>query len=260
MQETNGQLMLFIIITTGLIFLLASLIIILLYIYQKRQIGYNNKMNALKLDFEKNLLKTQVEIQEQTLDNISREIHDNISLSLTLAKLNLNTLDWMDVEGSYKTVKSSIGILSKSITDLSNLSKGMNTELIRNLGLLKALKSELEIVEQVAHLQIIYEIHGDPIFMDCEKELVIFRIIQEAFNNIIKHAKASKVWLQLDYNDSFLDILIKDNGIGFIDNSSNRMTAGINNMKTRAKIFGGSFLIESAISNGTKILINVPYN
>jgi len=264
MQKVNDQVTFFIIITTGIIFLLATLIVVLLYIYQKRQIAYHNKVNEMKLDFEKNLLETQVEIQEQTLQDISREIHDNISLSLILAKLNLNTLDWMDVDGTYQVVKSSIGILGKSISDLNNLSKGMNTELIRSLGLMKAVKNEVERIEQMARLKVVYEIKGEPIFMDCEKELVVFRIIQEAFNNVIKHAKASKVWLQLDYNPTELDVLIKDDGVGFSEEYIKRedaaITAGLINMKTRAKLFGGKVLIDSKINSGTKILVTVPYS
>lgn len=264
MQKDNSLITLFIIITTGIIFLLAILIIMLLFFYQKRKIAYQEKVNSMKLDFEKNLLSTQIEIQEQTLLHISREIHDNICLSLTLAKLNLNTLDWTDVATSFKSVKSSVQILGNSISDLNNLSKGMNTELIRNLGLMKAVKNEIQRIEQMACLQIVYEIKGDPIFMDCEKELVIFRIIQEAFNNIVKHAQASKVWLQLDYSASYLDIMIKDNGIGFSHQPNLKQneisTAGLNNMKTRAKIFGGKVLIESQVQVGTQILVTVPYN
>src|SRR3954466_13310491 len=111
MQTDSSQIILFIIITTAIIFLLGLLIIGILFLYQRRQIAFNHSIQSLKLDFDKNLLKTEVEIQEQTLQDISREIHDNISLSLTLTKLNLNTLDWMDIEGSYQIVKSSIGIL-----------------------------------------------------------------------------------------------------------------------------------------------------
>lgn len=264
MQKSNNQVVLFIIITTAIIFLLAILIIVLLYFYKKKQITYQEKLDTMKHDFDKNLFQTQMEIQEQTLLDISREIHDNISLSLTLAKLNLNTLDWKDTEGSNQVVKSSVNLLGKSINDLSNISKGMNTELIRSVGLMNAVQNEIERMEQMARLEVLYEVKGDPIFMDSEKELIIFRIIQEAFNNIVKHAQASKVWLQLDYNNSVLDILIKDNGIGFstqeISNNRGKMTAGLTNMKTRAKLFNGKILIESKFKIGTQILVTVPYN
>jgi signal transduction histidine kinase len=256
--------MLFLITATTIILLLAMLVVTLLYLYQKKQLAFQKNLHSLKLDFEKNLLKTQVEIQEQTFQNISRDIHDNISLSLTLAKLNLNTLDWVDIKSTYESVKSSVVIIGSAISDLSNLSKSMNPELIRNLGLLKAIRNEIEKIEEMAHLNVAYEIIGDPIFMDCEKELVIFRIIQEAFNNIIKHSEATKIWLQLNYNIGFLDILIKDNGIGFLKgevlNKKDKINSGLINMQTRTKLFGGSFLIESRPQRGTQILVTVPYH
>ena len=78
----------------------------------------------MKLDYEKNLLHTQLEIQEQTLQHISREIHDNINLSLTLAKLNLNTFDWNYPVKAKNKIDSSLQQISKAIVDLSDLSKG----------------------------------------------------------------------------------------------------------------------------------------
>jgi two-component system NarL family sensor kinase len=263
-MQTSNSIMLLITISAVLILLLASLTITLLYLYQKRHLAYQHQINLLKLDFQKNLLETQIEIQEQTFQDISREIHDNISLSLTLAKLNLNTLDWLDIESTYNSVKSSTVIIGSAITDLSNLSKSMNPEVIRHLGLLKAVKNEVERVQQLAHMNIQYEVIGEPVFMDCEKELVIFRIIQEAFNNVLKHAKAYKVLLHLNYNADTLDILIKDDGIGFIKEQLTVQTdvthSGINNMKTRAKLFGGNLLIDTQENKGTQILITVPYN
>jgi len=92
---------------------------------------------------------------------------------------------------------------------------------------------------------------------------VIFRIIQEAFNNIIKHAHASKVWLHLNYNETCLEVLIKDDGVGFakeeVFNEKDSQKAGLTNMQTRAKLFGGTVLIESKEHSGTKILVKVPY-
>jgi two-component system NarL family sensor kinase len=262
-MQTISQITVFVIITTAIIFLLASLIVSLLYVYQKRQLLYQQNLNNLKLDFEKNLLKTQVEIQEQTFQHISRDIHDNINLSLTLAKLNLNTLDWFEIENVYTSVKSTINIIGATIEGLSNLSKGMNPELIRNLGLLKAVKNEVNKLIEMAHLDVTYEVSGEPIFMESEKELVIFRIIQEAFNNIIKHAGASKVWLYLNYNESCLEVLIKDDGVGFekeeVFNEKDSQKAGLNNMQTRARLFGGTVMIESNQNKGTQILVKVPY-
>jgi signal transduction histidine kinase len=237
--------------------------VVIVYSYQHKKNAHQISLNTLKLNHEKNLLKTQIEIQEQTFQNISREIHDNISLSLTLAKLNLNTLDWNNKDSTYRSVKSSINIIGSAITDLSNLSKSMNPELIRNLGLMKAVKNEIEKLEEMAHLQVTYSIEGEPIFMDSEKELVIFRIIQEAFNNILKHAQASCIWLYLSYNLNTLKIKVSDNGVGFLLNDINNIRnnkSGLSNMETRAKLFGGYFEIETFPGQGTTIFVTVPYN
>ena len=229
-------------------------------LYQKRQINYQNKLNALQLDFERNLLSSQVEIQEQTFQSISMEIHDNISLSLTLAKLNLNTLDWNNQEKVKRSVSGSVDILGTAISDLSHLSRSMNTDVIKNMGLMKALKNEIEKLREMAHLKVEYDIKGEPIFLDSEKEIVIFRIIQEAFNNIIKHARASCIWLELDLHNHFLDILIRDDGIGFTRNYDNEVSrAGMGNMETRAKLFGGNLVLETLPQQGTQILVSIPY-
>jgi two-component system, NarL family, sensor kinase len=263
MQTSNSQVILFTVIVTGIVFLLALLIILLLYLYKRQQTLHLKSFNTLKLDFEKNLLRSQVEIQEQTFQNISRDIHDNINLSLTLAKLNLNTLDWNDTNTSASIVRASVDILSNVINELRDLSKGMNTELIKNIGLGNALQKEIEKINKMTNIKVKYNILGEPIYLESEKELVIFRIIQESFNNILKHASASSILLQLVYSKKYLDILIKDDGIGFSKNDLHPEQqcgkAGIINMQTRAKAFGGKVLLETWPQKGTQVLINVPY-
>src|SRR5215831_12354634 len=120
---------------TFILLLLVSFIISILFIYQKKQIAHFNTIEELKLDHEKRLLQTQLEMQEQTFQHISREIHDNISLSLTLAKLNLNTLHWENAEKAKAQTDLSLEQISKAINDLSDISKSLNSELIINQGL-----------------------------------------------------------------------------------------------------------------------------
>lgn len=264
MQTQASSIVLFIIVTTCIILLLAVLIITLLYTYQSKQLDHQKKFNNLELTFEKTILKTQIEIQEETFQHISREIHDNISLNLTLAKLNLNTLNLSNSELLMNSIQSSVLLIGTAISDLSNLSKSMNPELISNMGLMKAIKIEVEKIQEMAHLFIDYTIKGEPIFMNSEKELIIFRIIQEAFNNIVKHSKATKVTLILDYTLEYLLILIVDNGIGFIKeevfDNCDGSRAGLKNMQTRAKLFGGQFNVDSSHLDGTKIFVTVPYH
>lgn len=264
MQATESQVIIFIYTTTAIILLLVTVIVTLLYFYQRRQLAFQLKLNNLQLDFEKNSLQTQIEVQEETFQHISREIHDNINLSLTLAKLNLNTIDWNDNFKMKESVKSSVSLLSAAITDLSNLSKSINTDLITEMGLIKAVKTELDKIKCLSHLNIDLQIDGDPVFLESKNELIIFRIIQEALNNVIKHSNATEVSLVLHYEKQFLKVEITDNGIGFdkkeVEQQRERGNAGLKNMQTRTQLFGGEFFIDSQLQTGTRILVTIPYN
>jgi len=264
MQPQKKYVIIFLIVTTLIILFLAALVITLLFIYQKKQISYHEKLNAIKLDYDKNLLLTQVEIQENTFQKISREIHDNINLSLTLAKLNLNTIDWDELTGLKTKVEFSLEQISKAIIDLSDISKSLNSDIIANQGLLKALDRELKKIREMNFFVLKFIVAGDPVFMDSNRELVIFRIIQEAFNNIIKHAKATLVELKLNFNGSRVDVTISDNGKGFSkklleSDTDNYSKAGLNNIQKRAAIFNGTAIIDSECGKGTNIFVSIPY-
>src|SRR5688572_10028460 len=92
MLEERKSIIIFIIVITVFILLLIAFIVFILFLYQRRHIAYQKGLDELRSEFEKDILKAQVEMQEDTFSAISREIHDNIGLSLTLAKLNLNTV------------------------------------------------------------------------------------------------------------------------------------------------------------------------
>jgi len=241
---------------------MAGFIVTILYLYRIKQLLYFRTIEELRLDYEKSLLHTQLEIQEQTLQHVSREIHDNISLSLTLAKLNLNTFDWSCLSRARNQINCSLEQVSKAITDLNYLSKGLNSELIANQGLIEVLKSEVERIKELKLFEMNCTITGTAVFMDSQKELVVFRIIQEAFNNIIKHAKATIVMLSLHYDMTELKILITDNGKGFskeVIGENKKSSAGLNNMNKRAKVLNGNTIIQSKPESGTSIYITIPY-
>jgi len=154
--------------------------------------------------------------------------------------------------------------ISKAIIDLSNISKGMNSELIANQGLVEALKKETNRLSELDLFELSYHITGSPVFMDSQKELVIFRIIQEAFNNIIKHARATLVKLNLEYSTDHINVLIADNGKGFCkeeveQNKNKESNAGLSNMQKRAMLFNGKTIIDSTVGAGTIIYVTIPY-
>jgi two-component system, NarL family, sensor kinase len=261
MQPDKIHIAAFVIITTAVILILAAFAVALTYLYQKNQFLYFQKITALKLNHEKNLMSAQLEMQESTFQHISREIHDNINLSLSLSKLQLNTINMFNESDAEKKINSTIDLISKSIHDLSHLSKTLNTDLIKSMGLINAIKEEMEKLELTGLFSIEMQVTGQPVFMDAEKELLIFRIVQESFNNIIKHSEAKNIKFWLRYYDCHVELTIKDNGKGFeVPLTENRIKgAGLNNITVRAKALNGKACIFSAPGKGTSLHISIPY-
>lgn len=246
----------FIIISVILILALVVFTTIIIYRYQQKQNAYFKDIEILQESHQNALLQSQLEIQEQTLQNLSREIHDNIGQKLTLAKLHLNTLDYADCHKTILQVNDSVNMMTEAIKDLSDISHSMSNEIILNNGLIKALELEVAQFEKSGIYKINFSVTGNTIFMNANTELVLFRIVQESLNNIVKHAAATVIDILLDYNTILLTMEIKDNGKGF-DANMPRLGTGLQNIKKRAAILKGDLTIHST-NTGTKIKIEIP--
>ena len=200
---------------TAIILLLLMLLIMFVLVQQKKKLTHKNEIDLLHARYSRTLLETQLEIQEQTLSNISQEIHDNIGQVLSLAKLQLATIDLSNsaaLEGKVQDAKQLVG---KAIQDLRNLSHGMNTDFINDLGLCKALENELDIIGKSGLYQTNMKVEGPIRRFDKQKELILFRIVQEVLNNTLKHAKASAIEISIQYLAEEARITITDDGQGF---------------------------------------------
>jgi signal transduction histidine kinase len=219
----------------------------------------------MALNHEKALLATQLEIQEETMKHIAQEIHDNISLSLTLSKLHLNTYSMQLGEHCPAQIETSIDLIGRSLIDLNDLSKSLDSQTIEKYGILHALEQETEMMRKSGSLKVKLTVEGQPVDMEASRELVVFRIIQESFNNIIKHAKASGVELELDYGDEALAVQIRDDGRGFdmqeVDQrKQGRASSGLRNMRNRSALIGADLSISGQPGQGTVITLSIPYS
>jgi len=250
--------MIFIVVCTLLIILLISFVTYIVYRYQQKQNAYYKDLNELKIAHENEMLQSQLEIQEQTFENISREIHDNIGQKLTLAKLHLNTLSFENSNKAVIQLNDSVDMISEAISDLSDISRSMSSEIILNNGLIKALEFEVAQLNKSRLYYIVLCVKGEPIFLDFQKELILFRIVQEALNNIMKHAFATEITISLSYTAELVKLNIKDNGKGFINEDNCKKGTGIANMNMRAEWLKGKCCIQSAPGAGTRIMIEMP--
>jgi signal transduction histidine kinase len=250
------------ILSTSIFLLLIIAAAFLIFrIYLKKKRSFIEEKEGMKIIFEKAILQSQVEIQEQTLQTISQEIHDNIGQTLSLVKLNLNTINLAN-ENAEEKINFSKELVSKAITDLRILSKTLNKDSILSTGLLKALDNELQLVKRSTEMKISLTTSGNIYKLDGKIELILFRIIQEGLNNIIKHSNASIILIHAGYLPNELQVIIKDDGNGFDvlpGGGYKEQGSGLLNMKNRAELIGGMFEIVSSIQ-GTTITITAPNN
>jgi signal transduction histidine kinase len=265
MQKEYPEIITAIAIITITLLLLGSLMAIFLYIYHRRYRGHLLEKEQLRISYERELLKTQLEIREQTFKNISQEIHDNIGQVLSLAKLNLSTMDPNQPECLEQKINDSKNLVGQAIRDLRNLSHGLNTDFISDLGLLQAIGYELGSIRKYGGFATELTTEGTIYSIDKQNELIIFRIIQESLNNIVKHAASQKIIIHLRYRPEELVLSIRDDGKGFdltpLSDSSNFNASfglGIKNMHNRARLIGAGFLISSTLEEGTCVTITVP--
>lgn len=253
MPETTTQIVALIIILCSFFMLLLSIFIIsIIIIYKKKQIVYSNEISLLKTETENAILKAQLEIQEQTFQNISRDIHDNVGQKLSLAKLKINNLG----VNNHLDISDTTKLIGSAITDLRNLSRMLSADFISEMGLVEVIKFEVQQLSKLNFFEINFQILGEIVFLETNAELVIFRIVQEGLQNIVKHADAQHVNIELRFCANEVSILINDDGMGLKVGFEEGQ--GLKNIKARTKFIGGVCKLIYLEPHGTSLEIRIP--
>lgn len=237
-----------IIIAVVLILVIISVFFLLMLVYfNNRKLQNIREKEKLKKDYDQALLQTQLEVQEQTMKQISLEIHDNIGQVLSLVNLNLQTL----VIGDTNKLNDTSLLVNKAITDLRSLSKSLNPESIGKKTLIELMKEELHLLERTGKFTTQLQVDGD-IVLPPNQLIILYRMIQEVLNNIIKHSAATQV-IAIIRNQ---ELIISDNGVGFLNDGS-YTGLGLNNLRQRGKVIGADVIIESTVDKGTSVTFSL---
>ena len=214
----------------------------------------------MQAQYKQTMLQARLEIQEQTFNNISREIHDNVGQLLSLAKVQVNIID--QSENTDKNMlfelKQNIG---KALIDLRDIAKSLSGERLILIGLVQTLTQEIDRINRSRFLNASLTVTGEERKFNEQKQLIIVRIVQEALQNIIKHAEANGVEISINFAARMLRVNVRDDGKGFsTEEKLNTPTGlGLQNIINRAGIIGGKAEIKSTLSEGTDITLTIPY-
>lgn len=257
MDQTEIQLLVF--VTTIIVLILAITLIVFFFYFQQKKTAYLLKQRETQKRFEEEINKSRIEIQEQALQNISWEIHDNVGQLLSTAKMQLNMVQFTLPDEHQASVQETGDLIGKSLQELRGLAKSLNPETIKNKGLITSITQELDRFNRLNFIKTAIEVSEDYYNLSNEKEIILFRILQEFCNNTLKYSKAKNLNIKLNFTKEELIIVAEDNGIGFdVNDTSKQSGIGLINMKSRGALIGAKIELKSSKNNGTKLYISCP--
>jgi PAS domain S-box-containing protein len=208
-----------------------------------------------QMNKQKEIARAVVNAQERERTAIGEELHDNINQLLAASKLYLNH-SLTQPDGDPESVRKSMDYISNAMDELRKLSHALvGPTRDKTMGLINSIEKLINDICLVKHVKInfLYATYNEE-ESEVGLKLVIYRIIQEQLNNILKHASASEIKIELKKETEYLTVSIKDNGIGF-DTSINGEGIGLKNIRHRAELFNGIVQIQSSPGNGCKMKI-----
>ena len=239
---------------------LAGFIVIFLFFYKRKKSLHFAELKEQQKLLKEEAFRSELEMREQTLRHVAEEIHDNVGQLMLVAKLNLNKFLMAKPD---KAIEETRDIIGEAINDLRDIAKSLNREQVTSLDLCKLVEKELERVKKTGLLETSFEVDGEIIDIESFKKLILFRMIQEILQNILKHSKSSKVTVHLNYEKEYLHLNIEDNGNGF--NVADKMKSdvqmngsGLLNLQHRATALQAVLSIRSQPGEGTCINIKMP--
>lgn len=259
-KEKENYIKNIIIISGLLVSVLIS--VFLLSIFKRRKIENKLKIEAEIAKQNEIRSKAVINAEEKERVRIAKDLHDGVGQLLSAAKLNLSSLQDKlksnDTE-SLQLLNNASNLVDDSVKEVRTVSHSMMPNALLKLGLASAIKDFINKLSQGNKLKIDLEIVGLETRLEPNTETTLFRVLQEIVNNIIKHAKANYISVQLIQHENELTLMVEDNGIGFDTNKINSFEGiGLKNIQSRVAFLNGTINFDSTENKGTTIVIEVP--
>lgn len=238
-------------------FILVAFSISYLVTYKRKRKEHFIQMKEFKKQFEAQLLQSQVEVQEQTFQQIGKELHDNVGQLLSSARLLLGLTE-RNMKTPPDTLITANETLAEAILQLRLLSKSLDKEWLEQFSFSDNLNNEITRINAGKQIRAEYNQESD-ILLEAQKQIILFRIVQEAIQNAIKHAAPSNIMVTASLCEDKHIITITDDGTGFSFQKKNT-GMGLDNMKHRTRLLGGTITWHSLQNTGTSVTITLPNN
>ncbi|PLX09059.1 MAG: hypothetical protein C0596_04465 [Marinilabiliales bacterium] len=211
-----------------------------------------------KLDYDRmNRVQEMIDWQENERQRLSRELHDGIGQLLLSVKMRLGRIKGK-TNNDDGIIEDTQNILQQTVKDVRDISNNLMPSVLKEFGLIKGVENLSNDVSLNYNIDIEFETNIDKID-NLKVSTYLYRIIQEALTNTIKHANANKIDIKLIEQNDVIKLEIKDNGKGFITEAMVKSHSnGLRNIRERSKLLNGTCKISSNIDQGTEIFVEIP--
>lgn len=256
-----GETELLLTIVTFNLFFVMFIVAVMIYIrkYKQRKIEYLSEIQIKNEIHQKELLATQLEIQQATMQQIGRELHDNIGQKLTLASLYTQQLLYENKAPEENDRINQVSqIINQSLQDLRSLSKTLTDDNINQKEIVTLIQEEADHANTLQRCKIHFTHNFEYLDLDFVHKNVLLRITQEFIQNSMKHAQCENIFIKLNTCEEILwKLELRDDGIGFNTEEISSNGIGLTNMKNRAAILGAEFSLDSIRNKGTSLEIQM---
>jgi signal transduction histidine kinase/ligand-binding sensor domain-containing protein len=223
---------------------------------------YRNRTNQLKRN-QAAQINTMVAAQEGERKRISRDLHDDVGTKLSALKLFLSSLHEKATSTNNEEIKSlaesSEQFITEVMQDVRQLLLNLSPAVLEEFGYATAVEGLVNKINETKQIHFNLVMFGMKDRLQKDYELALYRITQELINNVLKHAAAKNVSLQIGQRDEKIVLMIEDDGKGF-DVNAHKDGYGLHNLEARTQLMQGTMVIDSQPGKGTSVLIEIPYN
>jgi two-component system, NarL family, sensor kinase len=244
-----------------IICLAVFMMIITWLLYNRYRLKEKNRLQAELNRQQSEIIRTTIEVQDKERRRIAEDLHDSLGSILSAAKLKLSSVEATGGSTSNpenEKLNDALLLLDEAINEMKSIAYNIMPATLSRLGLIAALQNLFTRISSRAALKLNFSTHGFNERLDQLLEVSIYRIVLESINNVVKHANAGNVTVQLIRYPDYINITIEDDGKGFrqaLEQHGN----GLANIDSRVRNLGGRLDIDSTVGSGTTILVDIPY-
>jgi signal transduction histidine kinase len=252
-----------ILVGTLVVTILVVFIFLFLLLYQRRVLRYQADLQRLESEKQQALTRAVLETQEGERRRLAEDLHDSVGQVLSAVKMNMSRLEKQQSrlpsppdEAYQEMFGATQAMVNDSIGEIRNIIRNILPPVLRDFGLVEAVRDLCGKIQHSTGIGVQFSYDGEPFRAKPESEVMLYRVVQELFNNALKHAKATELTVSLVRRGDQLTLTFADNGVGF-DPARATNGLGLRGMESRIQLLKGELVVDSQPGHGTRTTLRV---